>query len=655
MVKWCFNRQWMYRCFALCYCLLCTFKPHAQEQTEILYKKFPSSFTAGAIADSAIISQWIQKGIRQQQHRKEDSALFWFHKAYVYSRYSGYNYGVVTALSHMGNILVHQGCIDSALDIYSLMLHRSTQTDTQTTKILLILGNIYTFKGEYTKGAIYYDSSLKISRKLGDDKSTAGNMVNLGGVYLRLNRPDEALRYIKQGEAICRQKGYMKYLSTALHNKGEAYLGLNRLNEARTAFLEELATAQKINNRRSLVLAYGSLGLLALRQGNPQKAIVYLKEAERRFDPRNPYHLAVSIRSDLGKAYYQLKQYNQAEYQLKMVLKNTKNQDIKDDLIAVHKTLAAIYKATGRYRKALEQQEQYEQLKDSLFARQKIKDINELQIKYRSSEKDKQLLQERARLHEKDLRLREKNFWIAGIMLVALLIAALFIALYRNIRHRQKAILKNEELKRLQALIEGEEKERSRIARELHDGLGGMLVAINMNVGMIKKAYPQAGLSKVEQMVDEAGIEARKTAHNLMPNVLEKHDLKEALLLYCERVNEGNGVQLQLQFDEALPVLDKSIELILYRIIQELVQNIAKHAQAAQASIQLIKYEGQLVITVEDNGKGFDLSIIKNGLGLDNVKYRVNTLKGTIHISSAIAMGTTIHIEFALNDLVMGG
>ncbi len=656
MITWCVNKLWIYLCSLAWWCLLPSLGIQAQEGPSLSLGRFSTGFPAYSHADSITISTWIQQGIRLRDVSKNDSALILFHKAYIYSRHTGYDYGVMLALHHTGGVLTHLGYIDSALAIYTNALKHAVRTPGMELFQSLLagnIGNIHNFQGAYSKAARYYDSSLKIALKLKDHKSTAQTLSNLGGVYVRLNRPERALRYIEEGESICRKMGYTEDLSIALHNKGEAYLELNRLEEARKAFLEELAIVQKTKNKRGLILAHASMGTLALKEGNPQKALVHLQEAEQGIAPHNPYHAPVGIRADLGKAYYQLKQYGKAEYQLKMILEDAAVQGLKDHLTEVHQTLAAVYKATGRYREALAQQEQYEQLKDTQLSRERVKDINELEVKYRSAEKDKQLLKEQARLQEKDLRLRAKNFWIMGIALVTLLIGALFIAVYRSVRNRQKAVLKGEELKQLQALIEGGEKERSRIARELHDGIGGMLVAINMNLGMIKRNYPQAGLLKVEEMVDEASLEVRKTAHNLMPNILEKHHLKEALLLYCENMNENDGLQLQLQFDEALPVLDKGIELLLYRIVQELVQNIAKHAQATQAGIYIIKHEDRMAITAEDNGKGFDISVIKKGLGLDNIKYRVNTLKGEIHISSAKGVGTTVHIEFVLDELMV--
>jgi signal transduction histidine kinase len=158
-------------------------------------------------------------------------------------------------------------------------------------------------------------------------------------------------------------------------------------------------------------------------------------------------------------------------------------------------------------------------------------------------------------------------------------------------------------------------------------------------------------LNDLQEMMRNTSTEVRKTAHNSMPDVLVRYDLKKALNLYVENINDVSEVELDLQFTGDIERLDKTIELILYRIVQELIQNIIKHAHATYAAIQLTAYKGTLTIAVEDNGIGFDAVEEKGGYGLQNLKSRVQALQGDISIMSTKERGTTIHIEFDIEKM----
>ena len=151
-------------------------------------------------------------------------------------------------------------------------------------------------------------------------------------------------------------------------------------------------------------------------------------------------------------------------------------------------------------------------------------------------------------------------------------------------------------------------------------------------------------------MIDNSIKELRRVAHNMMPELLTKFGLDEALKEYCNTINATNLLSLKYQSMGMDSRLEKSIEIITYRIIQELLNNIMKHAAATEAMVQLIKEDGRFSIIVEDNGKGFDTSSLKNdkGAGLINIQSRVDYLKGRLDIHSEAGKGTLVNIEFKI-------
>jgi len=568
---------------------------------------------------------------------------------------------MLQGLNGMGGAYLHQSKLDDALACYQKALWYYRKSSRKYHDVIASLygnmGTLYFFKADYELAAAYFDRSLRANKQIQDKENIKANtMINLGAVYLRLKQPQTALRYLEQGEAICREKQYLPFLIRILSNKGEAYLLLGREDSGMACFREQLHIAESTRDRIGLITGYSSLGDMLLRQGKPREALACLEKSERLLTPDNPYEISLQVRKQLGFTYLQLKDYTHAEQQLKIALRHAENLTIKDELPEIYQTLVQLYKTTGRYREALYHQQQLTQLNASIFNKEKIKEINELEVRYRTAEKDKQLLQERASLREKEAKLREQNFRMAGIVLVALLIIALLILLYRNARHRQKAALKEEETKQLQAMIEGEEKERSRISRELHDGIGGMLASVKMNLSAVNTAYPDfeggTRLQHITQMLGEITAEVRRTAHNLIPDVLTKYSLEKALRIYCDDINTTNRLQVTAQCHGIEGRLNKATELMCYRMVQELVQNIIKHAHATIASVEVMLVDDTLGIIVEDNGHGFNPAEERTtGIGLDNLRFRVKALQGTMEITSEAGTGTTVYILFGINQL----
>lgn len=201
-------------------------------------------------------------------------------------------------------------------------------------------------------------------------------------------------------------------------------------------------------------------------------------------------------------------------------------------------------------------------------------------------------------------------------------------------------------------IIQGQEAERSRMAKDLHDGLGGMLSGIKLNLSsmkgnMIIQETDALLFTKSITQLDNAIAEMRRVAHNMMPEALLKFGLGEAIQDYCDGINESNAVKMKYTQLGLQQPLEKSTEVILYRIVQELCNNAIKHAEAKNIFIQLTKHERGITLTVEDDGKGFNTTLLSNikGAGLQNVQSRVDYLKGSLEIQSSPGNGSSFTIE----------
>jgi signal transduction histidine kinase len=234
---------------------------------------------------------------------------------------------------------------------------------------------------------------------------------------------------------------------------------------------------------------------------------------------------------------------------------------------------------------------------------------------------------------------------------------------YRNFKQKQKLheqrIIQLEAEKQLsatEAVLKGEEQERTRLAKDLHDGLGGMLSGIKFSLNTMKENLIMTpdnaqAFERSIDMLDSSIQEMRRVAHNLMPETLLKYGLDTALKDFCSYINGSGVLKVNYQsFGMEKIQLEESVSVSVYRIIQELVNNILKHANAKFTLVQLTFSNDTLLIDVEDDGKGFELTMPdkQKGIGWKNIYSRLEYLNGKLDVQSQPGKGTSIHIEIKI-------
>lgn len=206
---------------------------------------------------------------------------------------------------------------------------------------------------------------------------------------------------------------------------------------------------------------------------------------------------------------------------------------------------------------------------------------------------------------------------------------------------------------RTQAVLEAEERERIRIARDLHDGIGQTLAAARMTLGnyVSQKKIESLEMQNSLDLLEDSIKEIREISHNMMPSSLTKFGLTSALKQFTNKINALGKLEIELQIVGFKERSDERIELVLYRIIQEIISNIIKHAEAKKVSIELVRHDDELILIIEDNGRGFDTANTENhGIGLKNIATRVEYLNGNVNFDSSIGKGTSVVIEIPLNS-----
>lgn len=446
-------------------------------------------------------------------------------------------------------------------------------------------------------------------------------------------------------------------------HKGGYYNNIGQNDSARYYCERHLELGKALKASPSMTIAtLLNIGLTYMDDKLPERALEYYQKAidEIPEERRSEYRYFIFARIFQGEAYSMQHNWKKAIAVTEPALEKANSLKIIHLVDHAHKTLADAYEGLGLYKKANEHRKDYSLLRDSLQISQKLEMMYDMEVKYRISDKDKQLAQKELAIERNEGRIRSKNFWIIAISAGFVLILAISILIYRNNYHKQtlqaekiRNLRQDLQIASLQAMVNGEEKERSRIARELHDGIGGTLAAIRLRVSAMVRKYKTVQTSddfnELTQMLEEASADLRKTAHNLMPEILLQEGLARASTLFCERVRKGHSLQINTEIWGKVRRLPGDVELTAYRIIQELMHNILKHARATQALVQIVFHDTQLCITVEDNGRGMpEDGSPKEGIGLRTIRERVKLLNGQIDTVSIPGQGTSVYIELDL-------
>ncbi|MDO1512863.1 sensor histidine kinase [Maribacter confluentis] len=297
-------------------------------------------------------------------------------------------------------------------------------------------------------------------------------------------------------------------------------------------------------------------------------------------------------------------------------------------------------------------------LKDSLDFLKNATNVSYLQTKFETEKKEKQILEEQQRA-------QTNQNWLIVATLALVLSTGIAILVQKNTTKKRKLaeqetqlkqervdnLLKQQELVSIDAMIEGQEKERQRVANELHDDLGSLMATIKLHFNTVKGKFKDPALHQAETLLEEAYQKVRGMAHSKNSGVMSDQGLLPAIKKMAQVITETNALQVTVEDFGMGDRLENSLELSLFRTVQELVANAIKHAEATRLNIQLTQHEDTLNIIVEDNGKGFDRTNAvkgKNGMGLTNIEKRIEHLEGHFTIDSVLGKGTSILIDIPI-------
>lgn len=404
---------------------------------------------------------------------------------------------------------------------------------------------------------------------------------------------------------------------------------------------------------------YGKTLYFITRQKNPEalpvieKGLFYAK----RFNQNLLAQMFYFNKYDILR---KLKRYDEAKGALEDILTEKSLALDLNNRKTIYKQLSSLHEEMGNTKQALIWEQKYSKLNDSLNTENVKLEINKIEAKFNAAEKERKIATLNTEKKQKELEVNKKNSYLWGLSLFLLLVLSLLIFLYIIFRKNKKIseqkindIKQKEELSLTKAILDGEERERERIARDLHDGLGGMLAGVKINFSTWSASHldPEKDTEfyRILGQLDNSVSELRHVARNLMPESLLNFGLETALNDLCEFYNRKD-MEIDFQAINIEKNLPLNIQLNIYRIVQELLANAVKHAEASSILLQCSQSEKDFFITIEDNGKGFESNRKQKpqSMGLHNLKNRVDYLKGNMEISSD-SQGTTINIELNID------
>lgn len=321
---------------------------------------------------------------------------------------------------------------------------------------------------------------------------------------------------------------------------------------------------------------------------------------------------------------------------------------LKTDARILQHFLSDLYYHTGQYKKAYNLHHAYHETEDSVRSKDIQLKVSELETQYRTVQKDKALAEQQVQIMKSGKQLYKNKMISVGIVAVLIILLLLLWLRYAHQKRKNQQLESAQEVGRLQALMEGEEKERHRLSHELHDGVNSSLAASSSYLHTLAELYPAMAAApafqKMKQMLQSASSEVRAVAHNLASPALVQNGLKQSIEDFCLSLfHKTTAIEVQVFGEERHS--SETTTLLVYRLAQELLHNIHKHAHATEVIIMLGLQPQAISLTIEDNGIGLSAAGNKHdGIGLKNLQEKIHNQKGQITIESGIGKGTLVHI-----------
>jgi signal transduction histidine kinase len=549
------------------------------------------------------------------------------------------------------------------LYIKSRALYRSLGKEGKAALADNKLGALNKERGDYEEAIQYYVRALGVWDRIKDTINIYKPYINMAEVFYLLGRSQKAYDYNAKALEIAKKNKNKRVIGYATANQAilekeiaNKYVSIADTisfqsdlyrDSAQIYYLKALASqeyglrqARTSDNKLVIIRRLGNLADLKIALGEPEEAIDLCKEAAEIARVYGFKEKIIQTEIIWSQANFDIGNYLESIAHAKIALTLAEKTGLENETSNANKRLYKAYKEIGLYDKSLEHYERQVKYQEYIQSKETNKAIAEVDVKYQTIQKEKLIIEQKNYILELQLaqdKIEKQRNNIIGGGLTLGVFALLVFKLQKTTKDR------NDKKDFTEALIFAQEEERIRIARDLHDGIGQSLLLLKKQIGRTNEVTTED-----QTLITGALEEIRSISKGLHPLQLEQFGLTSAITNVVQKVAHSSHLFLTIEIDNIDDLLSKNMQIHLFRTIQEVMSNIVKHAKATAAKVSVQSIEKEVVITILDNGKGFDheLAIVTSkSLGLRTMHERISVVNGQLKIRRNMPTGTIVEIK----------
>jgi signal transduction histidine kinase len=552
-----------------------------------------------------------------------------------------------TYLFNLAKYLYQTAQLDSAykITLKGQALYKNQPLAYKNGKFHNILGSIYAYQKKYDSAIEEYNKAIRVFDQNNDPYQAALIKNNIANIFFSLLDYESAYKYSKESYSYLNSINDTLYLPSLISVTAISALELNYLEEGFELAIKGLKLSQTYSNVLGLILGNYALGEYYLKSKKYEEAIDYFKQS---LELCETYQLTqYSLLNQVGLLIVNEEKgdFKTAVDYGELVLKNAKLLNNKEIQYSINKHIGRAYAGLNNYQKAFYHINMAHEMYLETSNTETKKAINDLLIKYETEKKEKELIEKDLLLIKEELKFNKQTTWMIGLVTFLTSVLIFYLVFAKQQKKKRK---KQQETAQLLALIEGEEKERQRVSDELHDGVASSISGIKIKLEHLIQQPNQEELLNLTKQLSKLHEETRRISHNLIPASLKYDSLISVLKTYCY---ENSNPYFKINFFDATSknvIVENNVKNVLYRVVQELINNVQKHAKSDTCFVQLSNTDKEFTISIEDEGIGFELDSKNGGQGLKSIKNRIEKLGGSLLIESKTAKGTIVIIQIPI-------
>lgn len=566
-------------------------------------------------------------GVNFQVSQSFDSAIYYFQSSLTLFKQEGDTLEIGKSQLSLAQMYLSKGLFEEALvrNMLAKDYFEAAGNSVFLNRVYEAIAQIYSSMGDHEESLPYFHKSFSLAEQRNDTISMSTALANLATVQDYLNNSDSVIYYFNRAEPLLKLTGNQFTIASLKQVMGNMYKRRGDFVEAEKAYQSALNFYTEANIGIGMAETYLNYGELKDMLGQTSKAVDYIEKA-----------LEISRATGVS--------------QLPMLA----SQDLK-----------VLYAKLGDYKLAFETSLVHDTLRENFMDEEKQRTIANLETSFRTKEKEQQISLQQLALEGQKTKLERNQITIFGLVIIALLLVAVVLLVRNRATKRQELIKKEGELKLRQAeintVINSQENERNRFARDLHDGFGQLISVLKLNLSQLNEVTNRDMEKRAEifkngeSVINEMYTELRNICFDLMPQTLVKRGLTSALKELGERINQTKKINCEVMIFDNNERLPNLLEVSLFRISQEWVNNILKYAEATNITIQVTREDREVTLTIEDNGIGFNPVVFFEGKGNGwiNIQTRLKQVSGTFDLDTTIGRNgnmVTINSPISVTD-----